>query len=244
MNKVVVVTGASRGIGEAIAVKFAKEHYDVVINYCGHKDKATEVMNQCLDYGVQAMIYQADVSKYEEVDQMIKAVVERFGRIDVLVNNSGITKDQLLIKMSVESFEKVIQVNLIGTFYTMKAVARTMMKQRQGVIINMASVVGVTGNVGQSNYAASKAGVIALTKSVAKELAVRHIRVNAIAPGFIETDMTDVLNDTTKENILKNIPLQSMGETKDVANLAYFLASDDAQYMTGQVIHVDGGMVM
>lgn len=194
--------------------------------------------------GVDAMLYQADVSHFEEMDAMMKAVNENYGRIDVLVNNSGITKDNLLLKMNTETFMDVIDVNLKGTFHSIKAVSRIMMKQRSGVIINMASVIGLIGNPGQANYAASKAGVIALTKTVAKELAPRHIRVNAIAPGFIETDMTDVLNETMKENILKNIPLQAMGEAEDVANLAYFLASSDAKYITGQVINVDGGMVM
>ena len=194
--------------------------------------------------GVDAMLYQADVSHFEEMDAMMKAVNENYGRIDVLVNNSGITKDNLLLKMNTETFMDVIDVNLKGTFHSIKAVSRIMMKQRSGVIINMASVIGLIGNPGQANYAASKAGVIALTKTVAKELAPRHIRVNAIAPGFIETDMTDVLNETMKENILKNIPLQARGEAEDVANLAYFLASSDAKYITGQVINVDGGMVM
>ena len=194
--------------------------------------------------GVDAMLYQADVSHFEEMDAMMKAVNENYGRIDVLVNKSGITKDNLLLKMNTETFMDVIDVNLKGTFHSIKAVSRIMMKQRSGVIINMASVIGLIGNPGQANYAASKAGVIALTKTVAKELAPRHIRVNAIAPGFIETDMTDVLNETMKENILKNIPLQAMGEAEDVANLAYFLASSDAKYITGQVINVDGGMVM
>ncbi len=244
MNKVVVVTGASRGIGKAIALKFAENYYDVVINYCGNQAKAIEVMNECQSYGVKAMIYQADVSVYEEVDQMMKAVMNEYGRIDVLVNNSGITKDQLLLKMDPKTFMDVIQVNLLGTFHTTKAVSRIMMKQREGAIINMASVVGITGNVGQSNYAASKAGVIAFSKSIAKELAPRNIRVNAIAPGFIETDMTNILNDTTKDQILSAIPLHHMGEADDVANMAYFLASDEAKYITGQVIHVDGGMVM
>ena len=226
MNKVAVITGASRGIGKAIALKFAKEGYRVVINYRGNEEKANKVRQECMALGVDAMLYQAD------------------GRIDVLVNNSGITKDNLLLKMNTETFMDVIDVNLKGTFHSIKAVSRIMMKQRSGVIINMASVIGLIGNPGQANYAASKAGVIALTKTVAKELAPRHIRVNAIAPGFIETDMTDVLNETMKENILKNIPLQAMGEAEDVANLAYFLASSDAKYITGQVINVDGGMVM
>ena len=244
MSKVAIITGASRGIGKAIALKFASEKYNVVINYRGSEDKAKEVQKECESYSVQAMLYQGDVSNYEQMEQMMKDVHKELGSIDVLVNNSGITKDSLLLKMNTQDFMDVIDVNLKGTFNTIKAVSRIMMKQKSGVIINMASVIGLIGNVGQANYAASKAGVIALTKSIAKELAPRHIRVNAIAPGFIETDMTDVLNETTKENILNAIPLHTMGEAHDVANLAYFLASDDAKYITGQVINVDGGMVM
>ena len=244
MNKVVVITGASRGIGKAIALKFAKNQYDVVINYRGSEDKAKQVQQECETYGVNTMIYQGDVSSLDEMNLMMKAINDKFGRIDVLVNNSGITKDNLLLKMTGEAFDDVIDVNLKGTFNTIKAVSRIMMKQRQGVIINMASVVGITGNIGQANYAASKAGVIALTKSTAKEFALRGIRVNAIAPGFIATDMTDLLNEETKNNILKSIPLSHFGEAEDVASLAYFLASDEAKYITGQVINVDGGMVM
>ena len=239
MGKVALITGASRGIGKAIALKF-----DIAINYIGNQEEALEVQKECCQYGVQAMIHEGDVTDYDAMDQMMKTVLEKLGSIDVLVNNSGITKDQLLLKMNTQSFMDVIDVNLKGTFNTIKAVSRIMMKQRSGVIINMASVIGIIGNVGQANYAASKAGVIALTKSVAKELAPRHIRANAIAPGFIATKMTDVLSDDTKENILKNIPLQQMGEPEDVANVAYFLASDSAKYITGQVINVDGGMVM
>lgn len=244
MNKVVVITGASRGIGKAIALKFAKNQYDVVINYRGSEDKAKQVQQECETYGVNTMIYQGDVSSLDEMNLMMKAINDKFGRIDVLVNNSGITKDNLLLKMTGEAFDDVIDVNLKGTFNTIKAVSRIMMKQREGVIINMASVVGITGNIGQANYAASKAGVIALTKSTAKEFALRGIRVNAIAPGFITTDMTDLLNEETKNNILKSIPLSHFGEAEDVASLAYFLASDEAKYITGQVINVDGGMVM
>lgn len=244
MNKVAVITGASRGIGKAIALKFASEGYDVVINYRSQEEKANEVKVACEQAGVKAMIYHGDVSIYEDMDKMMKAVMETLGRIDVLVNNSGMTKDQLLLKMNTETFMEVIDVNLKGTFNTIKAVSRIMMKQKSGVIINMSSVIGEIGNAGQSNYAASKAGVLGLTKSIAKELAPRHIRVNAIAPGFIATDMTDVLNEQTKENILSAIPLKTLGEAQDVANVAYFLASDDAKYITGQVINVDGGMVM
>ena len=244
MSKVAVITGASRGIGKAIAMKFASQGYHVVINYKGNEQKANDVKEICEQYGQEAMIYQGDVSCYEEMEKMMNDVYQHFGRIDVLVNNSGITKDKLLLKMTPDDFGDVIDVNLKGTFHTMKAISRIMMKQKSGVIINMASVIGVIGNAGQANYAASKAGVIALTKSVAKEMASRNIRVNAIAPGFIETDMTDVLSGKTKENILEAIPLKTMGEASDVANLAYFLASDESKYITGQVIHVDGGMVM
>ena len=244
MNKVAVITGAARGIGKAIALKFASQGYHVVINYRGSEEKANAVKEQCIALGVEALTYQGDVSHYQEMEDMMKAVMEKFGRIDVLVNNSGITKDQLLLKMDRESFMDVIDVNLKGTFNTIKAVSRIMMKQKSGVIINMSSVIGEIGNAGQANYAASKAGVLGLTKSIAKEFAPRHIRVNAIAPGFIATDMTDVLNEQTKENILQAIPLKSLGEAEDVANVAYFLASDDAKYITGQVINVDGGMVM
>ncbi|WP_317316733.1 3-oxoacyl-[acyl-carrier-protein] reductase [Longibaculum muris] len=244
MNKVAVITGAARGIGKAIALKFASQGYHVVINYRGSEEKANAVKEQCIALGVEALTYQGDVSHYQEMEDMMKAVMEKFGRIDVLINNSGITKDQLLLKMDSESFMDVIDVNLKGTFNTIKAVSRIMMKQKSGVIINMSSVIGEIGNAGQANYAASKAGVLGLTKSIAKEFAPRHIRVNAIAPGFIATDMTDVLNEQTKENILQAIPLKSLGEAEDVANVAYFLASDDAKYITGQVINVDGGMVM
>lgn len=244
MSKVALITGASRGIGRAIALKFAGEGYRIAINYIGDENEALQVKEECMAHGVEAMIYEGDVTCYEEMDQMMQAVLQQFGSIDVLVNNSGITKDQLLLKMNTQSFMDVIDVNLKGTFNTIKAVSRIMMKQRSGVIINMASVIGIIGNVGQANYAASKAGVIALTKSVAKELAPRHIRANAIAPGFIATKMTEVLSEDTKSAILKNIPMQAMGEPQDVANVAYFLASDDAKYITGQVINVDGGMVM
>ncbi|MEG0276868.1 MAG: 3-oxoacyl-[acyl-carrier-protein] reductase [Coprobacillus sp.] len=244
MNKVAIITGASRGIGKAIVLKFASKGYDVVINYRGSEQKAMEVKDECLALGVNAMVYQGDVSCFEEMDAMMKAAMETYGRIDVLVNNSGITKDNLLLKMNTETFMDVVDVNLKGTFNTVKAVSRIMMKQREGVIINMASVIGLIGNMGQANYAASKAGVIGFSKSIAKELAPRNIRVNVIAPGFIETDMTDVLNETTKEGILSAIPLAKMGSAEDVANVAYFLASDEAKYITGQTINVDGGMVM
>ena len=245
MNKVVVVTGASRGIGKAIVLTFAKKGYDVVINYLDNeKENAIQVQNECLSLGVQALIIEGNVVHYEDMERLINETVKTFRHVDVLVNNAGITKDQLLLKMDTTSFMNVIDVNLKGTFNTIKAVSRTMMKQKSGTIINMASVVGISGNAGQANYAASKAGVIGLTKSIAKELASRNIRVNAIAPGFIATKMTDVLNETTKENILQNIPLRKLGDVQDVANAVYFLASEEAKYITGQVLHVDGGMLM
>lgn len=245
MNKVVVVTGASRGIGKAIVLTFAKKGYDVVINYLDNeKENAIQVQNECHSLGVQALIVEGNVVHYEDMERLINESVKTFGHVDVLVNNAGITKDQLLLKMDTTSFMNVIDVNLKGTFNTIKAVSRTMMKQKSGTIINMASVVGISGNAGQANYAASKAGVIGLTKSIAKELASRNIRVNAIAPGFIATKMTDVLNETTKENILQNIPLRKLGDVQDVANAVYFLASEEAKYITGQVLHVDGGMLM
>ena len=244
MSKVAVITGASRGIGKAIALKFASKGYNIVINYHGNIESALKTKQECESFGVSTLVYQGDVADFEHMEHMMKETIQTFGRIDVLINNSGITKDQLLLKMNSEVFMDVINVNLKGTFHTIKAVSRIMMKQRAGVIINMSSVVGVVGNAGQANYAASKAGVIGLTKSLAKELASRNIRVNAIAPGFIETDMTDVLNETTKDTIIKSIPLKKLGKPSDVANVAYFLASDEASYITGQVIHVDGGMVM
>ena len=244
MGKVVLITGGAKGIGRAIALKFASEGYNIAINYIGNQDEALEVQKECCAHGIEAMIYEGDVTDYDAMDQMMKAVLEQFGSIDVLVNNSGITKDQLLLKMNTQSFMDVIDVNLKGTWNCMKHATKLMMKQKYGRIVSMSSVVGVMGNAGQVNYAASKSGIIGMTMSLAREVGSRGITVNAVAPGFIQTAMTDVLSDDTKENILKNIPLQQMGEPEDVANVAYFLASDSAKYITGQVINVDGGMVM
>ena len=241
-RKTAVVTGASRGIGKAIALALAKDGFNVVINYNGNKEKAEQVKKECEDYGVNAITVK--VADFTESENLIKEAVSTFGSIDVLVNNSGITKDTLLLRMKEEDFDSVIDVNLKGTFNTIKHAARQMMKQRSGSIINMSSVVGISGNAGQINYAASKAGVIGLTKSVARELASRGIRANAVAPGFIETDMTYELNDKAKEEILKTIPLNDTGKSEDVANLVVFLASEKSRYITGQVIHVDGGMLM
>lgn len=243
-GKTAVVTGASRGIGRAVALKFAKEGASVAINYNGSAEKAEEVKKEIEALGVRAEVYQCNVSDYTACEAFLKQVIKEFGRIDILVNNAGITKDNLLMKMSEEEFDKVIDVNLKGTFNCIRFVSRQMLKQKGGRIINMSSVVGVLGNAGQANYAASKAGVIGLTKSAARELASRHITVNAIAPGFIQTEMTDVLSDAVKEAMTAQIPFGAYGEPEDIANTAAFLASEDARYITGQVIHVDGGMAI
>lgn len=243
-GKTAVITGASRGIGKAVAMKFAKEGAQIAINYNGSKEKAEEVKQEIEALGVKAEVYQCNVSDYAACEEFLKQVAKDFGRIDILVNNAGITKDNLLMKMSEEDFDKVIEVNLKGTFNCIRFVSRQMLKQKGGRIINMSSVVGVLGNAGQANYAASKAGVIGLTKSAARELASRHITVNAIAPGFIQTDMTDVLSDAVKESMSSQIPLGDFGLPEDIANTAAFLASEDARYITGQVIHVDGGMAI
>ena len=240
----VVVTGAASGIGKACALTFAQAGYNVVVNYGHSAQAALEVADQCKSYGVESMAIQADVSKKEQVDAMIDLTLKTFGSIDVLINNSGITKDNLLLRMSSEDFADVLDVNLLGTFNCIKAVVKPMMKARKGKIINMSSVIGVTGNIGQANYAASKGGVIALTKSVARELASRNVTCNAIAPGFIQTKMTDVLSDEVKSGILAQVPMARLGQPEDVAKVALFLASESAGYITGQVIHVDGGMVM
>lgn len=243
-GKISVVTGASRGIGKAIALKLASLGASVVVNYNGSEERALQVKAEIEEQGAKASVYQCDVSDFESCETFIQDVIKEYGRIDILVNNAGITKDGLLMKMSEEDFDKVLDTNLNGTFNTVRFVSRQMLEQKSGRIINMSSVVGVSGNAGQANYAASKAGVIGLTKSAARELASRGITVNAIAPGFIETDMTDVLSDKVKEACVGQIPLGKFGKPEDVANLAAFLASDEAGYITGQVIHVDGGMVI
>ena len=243
-NKTVFVTGASRGIGKEVALKFANNGYNVVMNYVSSKTNVEELKEEFESKGVKTLIMQADVTDKEAIEQLVKKAIEEFGNIDVLVNNAGITKDNLLMRMSEEEFDKVIEVNLKGTYIVTKAVTKYMMKKRKGSIINLSSVVGVVGNAGQCNYSASKAGIIGFTKSVAKELSSRNIRANAVAPGFIETDMTSVLSDEVKENIYNQIPLKRMGTAKEVANLIYFLGSNESAYITGQVINVDGGMVM
>ena len=250
-GKIAVVTGASRGIGRAVAKELAKQGAIVIINYNGSEAKAQEVKNEIVEAGGQAEAMQCNVSEYSACEAFIKKLVDTYGRIDILVNNAGIvidkpliTKDRLMMRMSEADFSDVIDVNLKGTFYCMKFASRQMMKQKNGRIINLSSVVGVCGNAGQVNYAASKAGVIGMTKSAAKELASRGITVNAIAPGFIETDMTNVLSDKVKEELSKQIPLGCLGQSEDVAKAAAFLASEGAKYITGQVLHVDGGMAM
>ena len=243
-GKTALVTGASRGIGRAIAIRLASEGAAVAINYAGNVKAAEEVKAVIEAAGGRAMLVQADVADSTAVDAMIKAVIEAFGQIDILVNNAGITRDGLLMRMKDSDWDDVININLKSVYLVTKAVSKIMMKQRSGKIINMTSVVGVTGNAGQANYSASKAGVIGFTKTCAKELASRGITVNAIAPGFIHTDMTDVLPDKVKDAMVEAIPLHRMAEPDEVANVALFLASELASYVTGQVINVDGGMVM
>ena len=243
-RKVVLVTGGSRGIGKEVAEVFAENGYDVVINYVSDKTDIEGIKKEFEGKGVKCLLVKADVSKAEDVNNMVEEAIKEFGKIDVLVNNAGITRDTLLMRMSEEDFDKVIEINLKGTYLVTKAVTKYMMKKRQGSIINLASVVGVVGNAGQCNYSASKAGIIGFTKSVAKELASRNIRANAVAPGFIATDMTSVLSDNVKENINAQIPLKRMGTAREVAEVIYFLGSDKSSYITGQVINIDGGMVM
>lgn len=243
-NKSVLVTGASRGIGRAIALYFAKNGARVAVNYSGSEARANEVVEEIKANGGTAFAIKADISSSEDVTSMVKSVINEFGSLDVLVNNAGITRDNLLMRMKEEDWDAVINTNLKGVFLTTKAVTRQMMKQRQGRIINIASIVGVSGNPGQANYVAAKAGVIGLTKTAAKELSSRGITVNALAPGFIETDMTGKLEEGIKEDMLRNIPLARFGQPEDIAAAAAFLASDASSYITGQTIHVDGGMVM
>ncbi|MFD1735783.1 3-oxoacyl-[acyl-carrier-protein] reductase [Bacillus salitolerans] len=243
-GKVALVTGASRGIGKAIALELASKGATVAINYAGSEAKANEVVDEIKSMGQEAIAIQADVSSSEDVTNMIKTVVDTYGRLDILVNNAGITRDNLLMRMKEEEWDAVINTNLKGVFHCTKGVTRQMMKQRSGKIINIASIVGVSGNPGQANYVAAKAGVIGLTKTTAKELASRNINVNVVAPGFITTDMTDELPEDVKNEMLKQIPLARFGEPTDIAKVVSFLASDDSKYMTGQTLHVDGGMVM
>ena len=243
MDKVAMITGATRGIGKQIALTLANEGYNIVLNYRTKNDELIQAKNEIESKNVKCLTVQGDVTNFEDCKQMIESAIKEFGKIDVLINNAGITKDMLLARMKEEDFKQVIDVNLVGTFNMTKNVISYMMKARSGRIINISSVVGIAGNAGQTNYSASKAGIIGFTKSLAKEVASRNILVNAVAPGFIETNMTDVLKQEVKDEIAKNIPLKRMGTPKDVANVVKFLASEDSSYITGQVISVDGGMI-
>lgn len=241
-NKIALITGAGRGIGRAIAIALAKEGAEVVINYNGSEERAKEVKQTIEENGGKASMYKCNVSYFAACEAMIKDIIKEYGHLDILVNNAGITKDGLIMKMKEEDFDSVLNVNLKGTFNTIRHSARQMLKQRSGKIINISSVSGILGNVGQANYAASKAGVIGLTKTMARELGSRGITVNAIAPGFVDTEMTEVLSEEIRENACKQIILGRFGKPEDIANTAVFLASDKADYITGQVISVDGGM--
>lgn len=243
-GKAALVTGASRGIGREIALELARNGANVAVNYSGSEAKANEVVDEIKKMGKDAFAIKCDVSNPEEVATMVKKTIDQFGKLDILVNNAGITRDNLLMRMKEEEWDDVININLKGVFLCTKAVTRQMMKQRIGRIINIASIVGTTGNPGQANYVAAKAGIIGLTKTTAKELAARNITVNAIAPGFITTDMTDQLPEDIKAEMLKQIPLARLGEPKDIAKMAAFLASDDSSYITGQTMHINGGMFM
>lgn len=243
-GKVALVTGASRGIGREIALEFAREGADVAVNYAGSEEKAREVAEEIKAMGRKALLVQCDVSDSQAVQDMIKSVVDYFGGLDILVNNAGITRDNLILRMKEEEWDAVINTNLKGVFLCTKAAARAMMKKRSGCIINISSIVGITGNPGQANYVAAKSGVIGLTKTTAKEFASRGITVNAIAPGFISTDMTEDLPEEVKEAMIKQVPLARIGEPKEIARVALFLASSDSSYMTGQILRVDGGMGM
>ena len=243
-GKTAIVTGGARGIGKAIAFKLGSLGANVVVNYSGSQSAAQEIVLELKSANVPAISICADVSKFDQVVKMFETVNINFGSVDILVNNSGITKDALIMRMSEDDFDKVININLKGTFNCIKAATKYMMKQRSGRIVNISSIVGVTGNAGQSNYAASKAGIIGLTKSAAKELCSRNINVNAVAPGFISTSMTDSLQDKIKNEYMDKIPLKRFGSPEDVANVVAFLCSEESNYITGQVINVDGGMVM
>ncbi|AIY11081.1 3-oxoacyl-[acyl-carrier-protein] reductase [Paenibacillus polymyxa] len=243
-GKIALVTGASRGIGRSIALALAEAGANVAVNYAGSEAAATEVAELIRAKGVEAITVQANVGRAEEADQLIKDVVGAWGKIDILVNNAGITRDNLIMRMKEEEFDQVIETNLKGVFNCLKAATRPMMKQRSGRIINISSVVGVLGNAGQANYVAAKAGVIGLTKSSARELASRGITVNCVAPGFIDTEMTQVLADDLRDNMLSGIPLARLGRPEEIADVVLFLASDASSYMTGQTLHVDGGMYM
>ena len=243
-NKVCLITGATRGIGKEIALELAESGFDIALNYRSQRDLNDELKKEIEKNNVRCILVKADVADFDQCEHMVKETIEKLGRIDVLVNNAGITRDGLIMRMKKEDFTSVIDVNLVGTFNVTRNVIPYMVKQRSGRIISLSSVVGVAGNAGQTNYSASKAGIIGFTKSLAKEVASRNILVNAIAPGFIDTDMTNVLSDKQKEEINNQIPLKRMGSAREVAKVVKFLSSDDSSYITGQVINIDGGMVM
>ena len=244
MNKVAFITGGTRGIGKQIAITLANEGYDIAINYRQENKELEETRNEIKKNNVKCLAVKGNIAKFEDTKSMATKIIEEFGKIDILVNNAGITKDMLLMRMKPEDFKNVIDVNLIGTFNVTKNVIPYMMKKREGKIINISSVVGISGNAGQTNYSSSKAGIIGFTKSLAKEVGSRNILVNAVAPGFIKTQMTDILKEEVKHEISNKIPLKRMGTPKDVANVVKFLASEDSSYITGQVINIDGGMLM
>ena len=243
-RKVALVTGGNRGIGKEIALVLAEDGYDIALNYRRETEELENVKNEIELKGVNCLLVKGDVSIFEDCEKMVKQTIDKYGKIDCLVNNAGITKDTLFLRMKEEDFKSVIDVNLVGTFNVTKQVVPYMTKARQGRIINLASVVGVSGNAGQANYSASKAAIIGFTKSLAKELASRNILVNAVAPGFIKTDMTDVLKEEQKEAILNVVPLKREGSPRDVANVVKFLAGEGSSYITGKVINIDGGMLM
>lgn len=244
MSKIAVVTGGTRGIGKQIIISLAKQGYDIATNFRQENDELKNLIEEVGQTGSNIFTFKCDVSDYQSSEEFVKAVISEYGKIDVLINNAGITKDGLLMRMKKEDFESVIDVNLVGTFNITRNVIPYMIKAKSGRIVNISSVVGVSGNAGQTNYSASKAGIIGFTKSLAKEVASRNITVNAVAPGFIQTKMTDVLKEEVKEEILKQIPLKRFGTTEDVANVVKFLTSDESSYITGQVINIDGGMLM
>ena len=241
-DKIAIVTGGSRGIGRAISIEMAKNGANVAIVYSSNEEAALKVLEEVESLGVKGKIYQCDVSDYSKAEELVKSVLVDFGAIDILVNNAGITRDKLIIKMKEEDFDRVVDVNLKGAFNMIKYCFSPMMKKRSGSIINITSVSGMMGNPGQANYSSAKAGLIGLTKTVAKEIASRKVRCNAIAPGFVSTDMKDAINERTKEAALSVIPMGRMGEPSEIANLAVFLASDLASYITGEVIKIDGGL--
>ena len=244
-KNVALITGGTRGIGKEIALELSNNGFDIAINYISENEENIEILrNQLKENGAKSFFVKGDVSNFEDCEKMTEEIIKEFGKIDVLVNNAGITRDGLILRMKKEDFNSVINVNLVGTFNVTRNVIPYMVKQKSGRIISLASVVGVAGNAGQTNYSASKAGIIGFTKSLAKEVASRDILVNAVAPGFIDTNMTSVLSDSVKENIYAQIPLRRMGSPREVAKVVKFLAGDDSSYVTGQVIHIDGGMLM